>query len=161
VTSMVTGGRQPAPTTPSTSLWAAYGVVLGVLALQIASMAHSVRTLRRWRATAQRRPTGVLRVGVRVGLPLLLSSMWVFSIVVGLPRAIGAPLPAVLMGLPDLGYPLIGSAALALGWGIARIGWAGRILRSRRPTLPGNEPGEAAVTLPQSSHPSHPSPTTV
>jgi hypothetical protein len=161
VSSMVTGGRQPAPTTTSTSLWVAYGVVLGILALQMAATARSVRTLRRWRTAPQRRPTGVLRIGIRLGLPLLLSSIWVFVIVVGLPRTIKAPLPAVLMGLPDFGYLLVGSAALALGWGIARIGWAGRILRSRPPTLPGNEPGDTAVTLPESPHPSHPSPTTM
>ncbi len=160
VTSLVTGGGQPAPTTTSTSLRAAYGVVLGVLALQIAAMAFSVRTLRRWRTAPQRRPTGVLRVGVRLGLPLLLSSVWVFIIVVGLPRTIGAPLPAVVMGLPDLGYLLVGSAALALGWGVARIGWAGLILRSRPQTLAGGEPCDGVI-LPEPPDPSHPSPTTV
>ncbi len=161
VTSMMTGGRQPAPTTTSTSLWAVYGVVLGFLALQIAAMARSVRTLRRWRTAPQRRPTGVLRIGVSLGLPLLLSSMWVLIVVVGLPRTIRAPLPAVLMGLPDLGYLLVGSAAVALGWGVARVGWAGRILRSRPAAVAGNDPGDAGVTLPEPPHPSHPSPTTL
>ncbi len=161
VTAMVTGGRQPAPTTSSASLWAVYGVVLGILALQIAAITRSVRTLRRWRTAPQGRPSGVLRVGVRLGLPFLLSSLWVFLIVIGLPRTIAAPLPAVLMGLPDLGYLLAGSAALALGWGVARIGWAGPILRSRPPAVAGNDPGDAGVTLPEPPHPSHPSPTTV
>src|SRR6185437_13350242 len=55
VTSLVTGGRQPAPTTTSISLRTAYGVVLGILALQIAAMACSVRTLRRWRTIPERR----------------------------------------------------------------------------------------------------------
>jgi len=51
-------------------------------------------------------------------------------VLVGLPRVIRAPLPAMLMGLPDLGYPLVASAVLALGWGLARAVWAIRTLRT-------------------------------
>jgi hypothetical protein len=38
-------------------------------------------------------------------------------VLVGLPRIISAPVPVLLAGLPDLGYPLVASAILAFGWG--------------------------------------------
>ena len=50
-----------------------------------------------------------------------MSWTWALLVLVGLPRVIRAPLPAVLMGLPDLGYPLVASAVLAFGWGLARV----------------------------------------
>ena len=56
-----------------------------------------------------------------MGLPLLVSWSWALLVLVGLPQVIRAPLPAVLMGLPDLGYPLVASAVLAFGWGLARF----------------------------------------
>jgi hypothetical protein len=43
------------------------------------------------------------------------------------------------MGLPDLGYLLVGSVVLGLAWGITRVVWASLILRSaaalKRPGL--------------------------
>ena len=84
-----------------------------------------------------RRPTGALRIGLRVGLPLLVSWTWVLIVLVGLPQMIRAPLPAVLMGLPDLGYPLVASAVLAFGWGLVRVIWAIRTLRTPRPGAAG------------------------
>jgi CubicO group peptidase (beta-lactamase class C family) len=135
VTGMLIGQQPPAPTSSSRSLWVVYGVVLGILALQIGGMARSVRTIRRWRAAPLRRPTGALRIGLRLGLPLVVSWLWVLIVLVGLPRTIRAPLPAVLMGLPDLGYPLVASAVLAFSWGLARVIWAVRSLRARPPGI--------------------------
>ena len=122
-------------------------------------MARSVRTLRRWRADPLRRPTGALRIGLRVGLPLLVSLSWAFIVLVGLPRMIRAPLSAVLMGLPDLGYPLLASAVLAFGWGLVRAIWAIRILRMPPPGVPRPSNG---VTVPAvlERPPSQPSLTT-
>jgi CubicO group peptidase (beta-lactamase class C family) len=128
---------RPAPTSSSTSLWVVYGIVLGILVIQVGGMIRSVRTIRRWRAAPSRRPTGALRIGLRVGLPLLVSWTWVFIVLVGLPQMIGAPLPAVLMGLPDLGYPLVASAVLAFGWGLGRLIWAIRTLRTPPPGVAG------------------------
>jgi len=130
VTGMLIGQQPPAPTSPSLSLWVVYGVVVGIIVLQVGGMTRSVRTIRRWRADPLRRPTGALRIGLRVGLPLLVSWSWALIVLVGLPRMIRAPLPAVLMGLPDLGYPLVASAVLAFGWGLARLIWAIRTLRT-------------------------------
>jgi CubicO group peptidase (beta-lactamase class C family) len=133
---MLIGEEPPAPTSSSTSLWVVYGIVLGILLIQLVGMVRSVRTVRRWRAAPLLRPRGALRIGLRVGLPFLVSWTWALIVLVGLPRMIRAPLPAVLMGLPDLGYPLLASAVLAFGWGVARVIWAVRILRTAPPGVP-------------------------
>jgi hypothetical protein len=130
-------GEEPPPTSSSRSLWVVYGVVLGILLIQVAAMIRSVRTIRGWRTAPSRRPTGALRIALRVGLPLLVSWTWALLVLVGLPQVIRAPLPAVLMGLPDLGYPLVASAVLAFGWGLARFIWAIRTLRTPPYEAPG------------------------
>jgi CubicO group peptidase (beta-lactamase class C family) len=143
VTGMLVGEEPPA-TSSSLSLWAVYGVVLGILLIQVAGMARSVRTIRGWHTDPLRRPTGALRIALRVGLPLLVGWTWALVVLVGLPRVIRAPLQAMLMGLPDLGYPLVASAVLALGWGLARAVWAIRTLRT--PPTPVSTPSTDATT---------------
>jgi CubicO group peptidase (beta-lactamase class C family) len=130
IAGMLIGEEPPAVSSPSRSLWVVYGVVLGILVIQVVGMVRSVRTIRTWRTVPSRRPMGALRIALRVGLPLLVSWTWALLVLVGLPRVIRAPLPAVLMGLPDLGYPLVASAVLAFGWGLARFIWAIRTLRT-------------------------------
>jgi CubicO group peptidase (beta-lactamase class C family) len=130
VTGMLLGQQPPTPTSSSTSLWVVYGVVVGILLIQVGGIARSVRTIRGCPPTPSQRPTGALRIGLRVGLPLLMSWSWALIVLVGLPRIISAPLSAMLMGLPDLGYPLVASAVLAFGWGLARVIWAIRTLRT-------------------------------
>ena len=133
VAGMLIGEEPPAPSSSSRSLWVVYGVVLGILVMQVVGMVRSVRTIRRWRvdpaatpdgSPADRAPRGPAPAGELDLGPLVL---------VGLPQVIRAPLPAVLMGLPDLGYPLVASAVLAFGWGLARAIWAIRTLRTRLP----------------------------
>jgi CubicO group peptidase (beta-lactamase class C family) len=135
-------GKNPPATSSSLSLWAVYGVVLGILAIQVVGMVRSVRTIRTWRTVPSRRPTGALRIALRVGLPLLVSWTWVLVVLVGLPRIIRAPLQAGLMGLPDLAYPLVASAVLAFGWGLARFIWAIRTLRTPPSGAPSPLTGE-------------------
>ena len=132
----------------SWSLWVVYGVVLGILVIQVAGMVRSVRTIRTWRTVPSRRPTGALRIALRVGLPLLVSWTWALLVLVGLPRVIRAPLPAVLMGLPDLGYPLVASAVLAFGWGLARFIWAIRTLRTPPSQAPRPSTGATTDLIP-------------
>jgi len=129
VAGMLIGREPPAPSS-SRSLWVVYGVVLGIIVMQVGGMVRSVRTIRTWRVDPMRRPTGALRIGLRVGLPLLVSWTWAVLVLFGLPQMIRAPLPAVLMGLPDLSYPLVASAILAFGWGMVRVIWAIRTLRT-------------------------------
>ena len=142
-------GEDPSTTSSSRSLWVVYGVVLGILVIQVLGMVRSVRTIRGWRTDPMRRPAGALRIGLRVGLPLLVSWTWALLVLVGLPRVIGAPLPAVLMGLPDLAYPLVASAVLAFGWGLARAVWAIRTLRT--PRTPVSTPSTDTTTTTQLS----------
>jgi hypothetical protein len=97
VAGMLIGEEPPPPSSPSRSLWVVYGVVLGILVVQVAGMVRSVRTIRSWRSDPLRRPTRALRIGFRVGLPLLVSWTWAFVVLVGLPQVIGAP----LLGRPD------------------------------------------------------------
>jgi CubicO group peptidase (beta-lactamase class C family) len=144
VAGMLIGEEPPAPSSSSRSLWVVYGVVLGILVLQVVGMVRSTRTIRTWRTVPSRRPTGALRIALRVGLPLLGSWTWALLVVVGLPRIIRAPLSAVLMGLPDLAYPLLASAVLAFGWGLARAIWAIRTLRT--PPTPVSTPSTGATT---------------
>src|SRR5215217_4982583 len=73
VTDMLLSQQPPAPTSSSTSLWAAYGIVLGIIALQVGGAARSAHTIRSWRAAPSQRPTGALRIGLRVGLPFVVS----------------------------------------------------------------------------------------
>ena len=141
VAGLLIGQEPPAPSS-SRSLWVVYGVVLGIIVLQVAGMARSVRTIRGWHTDPLRRPMGALRIALRVGLPLLVSWTWVLVVLVGLPRIIRAPLQAGLMGLPDLGYPLVASAVLAFGWGLARFIWAIRTLRTPPSGAPSPLTGE-------------------
>ena len=140
-------GENPPATSSNLSLWAVYGVVLGILLIQVAGMARSVRTIRGWHTDPLRRPTGALRIAFRVGLPLLVSWTWALLVLVGLPQVIRAPLSAVLMGLPDLGYPLVASAVLAFGWGLARAVWAIRSLRTLPTPVPAPSTGATTTQL--------------
>jgi CubicO group peptidase (beta-lactamase class C family) len=133
VTSMLMGKRAESTSTSAT-LWIIYGFVFGIIALQIAGIARSVRRFRRWRNDPKSRPQGVMRTGLFFGPSLALSLVWAFAIVIAMPQKVGAPLSAFLMGLPDLTYPLLGSVVVALGWGIGRVIWGGLILRSRQVT---------------------------
>jgi hypothetical protein len=147
VAGMLIGEEPPEPSS-SWSLWVVYGIVLGILVIQVVGMVRSVRTIRTWQTVPSRRPTGALRIGLRVGLPLLVSWTWALLVLVGLPQVIRAPLPAVLMGLPDLGYPLVASAVLAFGWGLARVVWAIRTLRTPRTSV--STPSTDTTTTPLS-----------
>jgi hypothetical protein len=147
-------GEEPSAPSSSRPLWMVYGVVLGILVIQVVGMVRSVRTIRAWRTVPSRRPTGALRIALRVGLPLLVSWTWAFIVLAGLPRMIRAPLPAVLMGLPDLGYPLVASAVLAFGWGLARAIWAIRILRTAPPDVPSPSNGATVPVVLEQRPPS-------
>jgi CubicO group peptidase (beta-lactamase class C family) len=148
VAGMLIGEEPPAPSSSSWSLWVVYGVVLVILVLQVVGMVWSVRTIRTWRTVPSRRPTGALRIALRVGLPLLVSWTWALLVLVGLPRVIRAPLQAVLMGLPDLGYTLVASAVLAFGWGLARFIWAIRTLRTPPSQAPRPSTGGTTDLIP-------------
>ena len=68
---------------------------------------------------------------VSLGLPLAVSLVWAFVVLIAMPQKVGAPLSAFLMGMPDLMYPLLASVFVALAWGIGRAIWGVLILRAR------------------------------
>jgi CubicO group peptidase (beta-lactamase class C family) len=124
VTSMVKG-KQPASTGTSATVWIVFGVVFAIIALQFAGISRSVRRFRR------RPPKGFLRIGLAVGLPLALSLLWAFIVLIGMPQKVGAPLSALLMGMPDLGYLLLISVVVGLAWALAKSVGAALTLRPR------------------------------
>jgi CubicO group peptidase (beta-lactamase class C family) len=138
VTSLLKG-KQPEAAGSNGALRVVYGIILAILGLQIAAIARSARRLRRWRRMPQGRPDGLVRVALSLALPLVLSLLWAFVVLVALPNKVQAPLSALLMGLPDLGYLLVGSVAVGLAWSITRVVWTSVVLRSaaaqKRPRL--------------------------
>jgi len=94
-------------------------IVLAILAvgvLQIFGIVRSVVLVRRWRAQEARRPHGVVRVGLRVGLPLLLNLFWAVTLLVFLPPLISLPLQTLVF--LDVGVVVLVSGGLALIWGV-------------------------------------------
>jgi CubicO group peptidase (beta-lactamase class C family) len=124
VTSMVKG-KQPASTGTSAAVWIVFGIVFAIIALQFAGITRSVRRFRR------RPPRGFLRIGLAIGLPLALSLLWSFIVLIGVPQKVGAPLSALLMGMPDLGYLLGISVVVGLAWALAKSVWVTLTLRLR------------------------------
>jgi Beta-lactamase len=118
VTSLLIG-RQPAAAASNWFLLIFYSAILGIIVVQTLGMLRSVALLRRWRARPTDRPRGWLGIGLRMGLPLVFNLSWGLLILVGLPHLF-APLPAVMLGMPDLGPLLVGSGVVALGWSFVR-----------------------------------------
>jgi CubicO group peptidase (beta-lactamase class C family) len=124
VTSMVKG-KQPASTGTSATVWIVFGIVFAIIALQFAGITRSVRRFRR------RPPKGFPRTALAIGVPLALSLLWAFIVLIGIPQKVGAPLSALLMGMPDLGYLLLISVVVGLTWALAKTVWAALTLRPR------------------------------
>ncbi len=115
VASLLVGQKPPTPAA-NTTVWVVYGVLIGLIIVQVLGVIRSARNLQR-----QRRTDGQLKVGRHIVLPLLLNLVWALVTLVILPKMIfGLPLMILSTGLPDLGYTLLVSGLLALGWGILR-----------------------------------------
>jgi CubicO group peptidase (beta-lactamase class C family) len=91
-------------------------VIVAVGVLQVFGIIRSVVLVRRWRAEQARRPHGVVRVGLRVGLPLVLNLLWAVILLVVLPPLFSLPLQTLLV--VDVGRVVLLSAGLALVWGV-------------------------------------------
>ncbi len=91
---------------------------------------RSIVVLRRWRVQPVRRPQGWWGIVWHVVLPLVLHLALALLFLVGLPQGFfKVPLSTILLFLPDLGYTLLISGLVALGWGILRTVWAYFTLR--------------------------------
>jgi CubicO group peptidase (beta-lactamase class C family) len=127
VTSLLAGAQPPPPPSNTTIVAVVYSLLLGVVVLQVGGMLRSVLALRRSRVLH-----GWFGPRWQIALALALNLGWALLIVVVLPRMLlGLPLLVIATGFPDLGYPLLVSGVVALGWGIARTVWAVVALRRR------------------------------
>jgi hypothetical protein len=93
-------------------------VILAVGVLQVLGIVRSVVLLRRWRTHPARRPSGVVRVGLRVVAPLATNLLWAVILLVGLPRFVGVPLWLMAYPPSDLGLVVVLSGGIALIWGV-------------------------------------------
>src|SRR5215213_9644510 len=91
-------------------------VILAVGMLQALGIVRSVVLVRRWRAQQARRPHGLVGVGLRVGLPLVLNLLWAVTLLVVLPPLLSLPLQTLVF--LDFGLVVLLSAGLALIWGV-------------------------------------------
>jgi hypothetical protein len=79
---------------------------------------RSVVVIRRWRSHPAGRPSGVVRVGLRVVTPLVLNLIWAVILFVVLPRFVGVSLWVVANPRSDLGLLVVLSGGVALIWGL-------------------------------------------
>ena len=101
---------------------------------------RSVITLRRWRVTPEQRQRGLIR---RIALPLGLEAVWALLLLIGFPQVSNQSLSFLMLFIPDLGYTLVVSAILVLGWGILRTALAFFLLWDAKRVMPG-APGAPA-----------------
>jgi CubicO group peptidase (beta-lactamase class C family) len=91
-------------------------VILAVGALQVFGIVRSVVLVRRWRARQTQSPRGVVGVGLRVGLPLVLNLLWAVALLVVLPPLFSLPLQTLVF--LDIGWVVLLSGGFALIWGV-------------------------------------------
>lgn len=108
------------PTMHHPILYPAMLVILIITVLLIVWMVRMVRAWRRWQRQPAQRPQGWRRLGA-VGLPLVLPLGWGLLLFVGIPQVF-YPLSVLRINVPDFGYVMLVSGALAMLW---CIGWAG------------------------------------
>jgi hypothetical protein len=108
-------GHQPPPE-PFEQAKVLLLVVLAVGALQVLGIVRSVVLLRRWGAEQARRPRGVLKIGLRVVVPMVANLLWAVICLVVLPWFSQTPLS--LMVVTDIGLVQVLSGVLALCWGV-------------------------------------------
>ncbi len=131
VTSLLTG-RQPPEPGSNLFLLILYGVALGATSLVLIGIVRSIAAFRRWRAQPEKRPRGWRAMVRYIGVPLVLNVGWgLFTLIVPT-QIVHVPLQGLLLLMPDLGYLLVVSGMVALGWGITRTVLAIWILRQLR-----------------------------
>jgi CubicO group peptidase (beta-lactamase class C family) len=123
VTSLLEG-RESASPPSSTATFVAYVALIGLILLQAQAITRSFLALRR-----VRREGGPAQSPVRIALSLVLSVGWGLFILIFVPRQLGLPLLIAAQGFPDFAYLLLGSAVVAIGWGIFKAIWAISMLR--------------------------------
>jgi CubicO group peptidase (beta-lactamase class C family) len=119
-------GRKPASPPSNTGIFVVYALLLGAIVLQLRGMLRSAAALRR-----RRRPTGRFGLKARAGVALARNLGWAGLVLVLLPKQMGAPLPILAQGLPDLAYALMLSGVVAVCWSVLRTVWTVFAYRKR------------------------------
>jgi CubicO group peptidase (beta-lactamase class C family) len=115
VASLVSGQQPPAPPANS-GVWVVYSILIGLIVIQVGGIVWSARKLQSGRLTES-----PARVGQQIVLPLVLNLVWALITLILLSKVMfGLPLMILATGLPDLGYTLLISGLIAVGWGILR-----------------------------------------
>jgi hypothetical protein len=91
-------------------------IILSITGLLLVWMVRMTLAWRRWQRQPAQRPHGWRRVGA-VGLPLLLALGWALLLLIGIPQLF-YPLSVLCINVPDFGYTVLVSGALALGWSV-------------------------------------------
>ena len=120
VLSLLRGETPPDVPMPHHPLLASATLIIAtVTVLMLSGMAWTIVTLRRWRAHPNRRPRRPWALGRRLALSSAIHLGWGLGLLIIFP-ALAYPLPPTLLIMPDLGYLILISSEVALGWGIAR-----------------------------------------
>ena len=95
--------------------------ILIVTLIFAVAMVRSIRMLRRWHTTPEQQPHGWRSVIWHAGPHLALHLAWASLLLIGFPLVANQSLPFLMLYIPDLGYTLVVSAMLILGWGLVRM----------------------------------------
>jgi CubicO group peptidase (beta-lactamase class C family) len=115
VTSFLAEQQPPAPPA-NTGVWVVYGMLIGLIVVQVGGVIWSARKLLRGQLAE-----GRAGVGRNIIMPLTLNLVWALITLLILPQIMfGLPLTILATGLPDLGYTLLLSGLIALVWAILR-----------------------------------------
>ena len=137
----------PSPEMSQEPFMITFLVIAAVGVLQAFGIARSVVLVRRWRAEQARRPHGVVGVGLRVGLPLVLNLTWAVIFLVILPPFFSLPLQTLLV--VDVGRVVLLNAGFALVWGVVlRPLLALSALRAKGAPGDAGTPEKARVSVP-------------
>lgn len=140
IASLLTGGEPPSPPA-NTSVWVIYSVLIGLIIVQVVGVLRWA-----WKLHSGRLIAGQVRAGRQIILPLILNLVWALITLILLPKIIfGLPLMILATGLPDLGYTLLVSGLIVLGWGILRTALIYSASRTRSKTNAVRMASEAAV----------------
>lgn len=100
------------------------GGLLLILAIQLAGMALTL--VRLWQMWGQRASSGFSpqpsqrTLLTHIGIPLVLNLAWGLLVLIAVPPFLKMPLSFIQYMLPTLGYTLVVSGVVALGWAVAR-----------------------------------------
>jgi CubicO group peptidase (beta-lactamase class C family) len=131
VSSLLVGQQVPPPPS-NTGMVLVYGLVLGVIVLQVFGIIRSAVGLRRGQL-----PRGWFGPGWQIGISLALNLVWALFILIVLPKLFaGLPLLIIATAIPDIAYSLLVSGVVALVWGIVRTLWAYSIFRKSHAASP-------------------------